>query len=257
MSAWKDSMATHINLPAPGLDISHPKLRHILCAQSLKVLSMRLRFCLHPELNPIRLFAPSKTIFVRVPKNASSSIVSMLYPVPGANKLPHFSAEFYRRVFPSQFRDWLVFAPLRNPLDRLASAFTYYREKTTIPQERQLMDEDLPFLRTFSDFVHWLNDQEDISAPRIMQWHHFRRQSDFVSDARGALITNLLFPVEDMSDGIARLQKHANITGAVPRLNVTRPLDLSGLPLARVTAHYAGDIALWERCMDEKSIETA
>lgn len=118
------------------------------------------------------------------------------------------------------------------------------------------MDEKFPFLKTFPDFVHWLNDQPDLSKPQIMQWHHFRHQSDFVVGAKGEIITNLLFPVEDMSVGMERLKKHANISGEIPRLNVTRPLDLSNLPLARITEYYAKDIALWEQCIEKKSIET-
>lgn len=249
-------MRIQSTFPAPGLEVSHPVLRHIPGAQSLKVLNKRLWFALYPERSPMRLFAPNKAIFVRVPKNASSSIVSMLYSDPDANDLPHFSAEFYQRVFPSQFRDWFVFAPLRNPLKRFASAFTYYREKTTLSKERQLMDEEFAFLKTFPDFVHWLNDQPELFLPRIMQWHHFRPQMDFVTDTGGDIITNLLFPVEDMSVGMARLQKHASITGEVPRLNVSRPLDMSDLPLARIRAYYANDIALWERCIEQKTIET-
>ncbi len=238
-------------MPAAGLQISRLSLPKPL-AETVQVGRHRIRHALAPGRSPMRLFEQTCLIFVRVPKNASNSLMSVLYPGVAPATLPHYSAEYYRRVFPRAFRVMPSFAPLRHPLDRFASAFTYYRFTSQKPEERQLMDNDLPFLKTLEDFVHWLNDQPDLSAVRILRWHHFHRQTAYICDARGRVIVDLLFPVEEMGPG---LQALSGVLGRVPevgRLNMSRAHGSDGLPMGRIRTYYQDDIALWEIVMAQK-----
>lgn len=233
--------------PTPGIDVSRPGLARLPFIHDIKIARSRLRFARDPQSSPMRLFAPSRTIFVRVPKNASTSIAALLYPDTPTEWLPHYGADFYRRVFPAAFAEYLVFAPLRDPLERFVSAFTYYREKTTVPEERRLMDEELPFIKTLEDFVLWLNDQDDPGATKIMRWDHFRPQRDYICDGAGRVITDLLFPVDDMGPGMELLGRHVGCDPEVPQLNRSRRQGFADLPLDRIRAHYAVDLELWDK----------
>lgn len=233
------------NRPA-GLDMSHNLPLPDTITREAKVIQHRLRAALWHRTSPLRAFAGTNTIFVRIPKNASNSLLAQLYPDVPPPALPHHSAEFYRRVFPRAFRTALVFAPIRHPLDRFASAFTYYREVSKNPAERRLMDHDLSFLRTLRDFVHWLDDQPDLTRVPILHWHHFHQQTAYVCAPDGRVITDLMFPVEDMSRGLAILSDHTGRRADPQRLNPSRPQSLKGLPITRIAAHYSDDLTLWE-----------
>ncbi len=244
--------------PSPGLETGwNSPFRGVSLASSAKVARTRIDIALNRQTDPMRLFAPSQTIFVRVPKNASNSIMAWLYPGVRPGALAHYGADFYRRVYPREFARYLVFAPLRHPLERFASAFSYYRNTSTIAAERALMDGELAGLRTLEDFVLWLNNQPDWSQIRLLYWHHFRLQRDYICDANGKLIVDLLFPVEDMSEGLRLIGRYAEVGGAMPRLNQSVPQQLGDLPLDRVRAHYAEDIAIWERAFAGKAIVTS
>lgn len=232
-------------LPAPGLDISKGPLAALPFAKELKILRNKLQFARHPESSPMTLFAPSRTIFVRVPKNASTAILSFLYGDQEGEALPHYGADFYRRLFPKEFADYLSFAVIRNPMERFASAFTYYKESSTVPEERRLMDETLSFIDDFDSFLRWLNEQEDLSQVEIMKWHHFRLQRDYICDPKGTPIVDLLFTVENMTPGLEALQSFTKRSGEVPRKNASRKQPLENLPLERIEAYYAEDTALW------------
>jgi hypothetical protein len=234
------------NRPA-GLDMSLNTGLPAPVTREIKVIQHRLRHALWPMSSPLTAFGQTRTIFVRIPKNASNSILAQLYPQVTPAALPHYAAEFYRRVVPRAFRAALVFAPIRHPLERFASAFTYYREVSTTPQERRLMDHDLPFLKTLQDFALWLNDQPDLTRVPVLGWHHFHQQTAYVCAPDGRVITDLMFPVEDMSQGLALLAAHTGQTDTIPHLNPSPPHPLDGLPLDRIAAHYADDMALWDR----------
>lgn len=243
------------NLPA-GLDMSRHTGLPGPVTREVKVIQHRLRHAIWPKTNPMIAFGQTRTIFVRIPKNASNSILAQLYPQVTPAALPHYSADYYRRVVPRAFRAALVFAPIRHPLERFASAFTYYREVSTTPQERQLMDHELPFLKTLQDFTHWLDDQPDLTRVPILNWHHFHQQTAYVCAPDGRVITDLMFPVEDMAQGLSRLAAHTGQTAITPHLNPSPSHPLDGLPLDRIAAHYADDLALWDQVYAARALLT-
>lgn len=199
-----------------------------------------------PDASPLSLFSQHKAIFVRVPKNASSSLMQFLYPGADNLSLPHFGADYYRRVFPKHFERYLVFSPLRNPIERFASAFSYYKHVSTVPAERRMMDCDLSFIKTFDDFVCWLNDLEALEDAEIMNWLHFRRQRDYICNASGEMIVDMLFPVEDMKPGLSLLGEFLGTTSEITHLNSSGKPQLDHLQLDRIEQHYKEDRELWE-----------
>jgi len=237
----------------PGLEVNNKYLKRIPYSQNVKILKTKLKFKLHAQDNPIAHFSKAETIFVRIPKNASSSLFQLLFPET-KYELPHYSAEFYKTLFPDYYQKWLVFAPLRNPLDRIASAFTYYRSYTKVPAEKKLMEEKYSFLKTFEDFVHWFNDVEHIEEQEMMRWSHFRKQTDYICDANNNVIVDLLFPVEDMERGLELLHKRYHFTEEVPHKNKSAPQKYDKLPVKAIERYFSEDFKIWNQAINDKII---
>lgn len=248
-------VAARSALPSPGFEIAEEKLQSRLpFSQSLKRLLIRLRFARNADRDGVAAFRKNQTMFIRIPKNASTSICRLIYPDTPKSELPgHQSADYYRFAVPNLFERSLVCAALRNPHDRFYSAFNYYKNTTTVPEERHLMDVELSFIRDANDFISYLRDQPDLLSTPIMTWHHFRRQVDFITDARGNVIVDLLFPIEDIDQGIAIVQKHLGFTGVLERRNKSRGPSLDAWP-DFLAAHYQPDQELWEQVMAQKVV---
>ena len=237
----------------PGLEVNNKYLKRIPYSQNVKILKTKLKFKLHAQDNPITHFSKAEAFFIRIPKNASTSLSQFLFPET-KYELPHYSAEFYKTLFPNYYSKWLVFAPLRNPLDRIASAFTYYRSYTKVPAEKKLMEEEYSFLKTFEDFVYWLNDIEHIEEQEIMRWSHFRKQTDFICDTNGDIIVDLLFPIEDMKKGIEFLRKRYKATGEIPHNNKSTTQKHDTLPTKPIERYFSEDFKVWSQAISDKII---
>ncbi|MGB3625092.1 MAG: sulfotransferase family 2 domain-containing protein [Henriciella sp.] len=232
--------------PAPGLEVHHPLARRPAgLMREAKVAVQRLKYQLRPDMSPLKVFSPHRAMFVRLPKNASTSLMDFLYPDVPASFLPHFGADYYRRVFPNHFTQYLVFASLRNPLERFASAFSYYKNFSTVPEERKMMDEDLSFIKTMEDFLYWLNDHERLENAEVMNWLHFRRQRDYICDTSGNMIVDMMFPIEDMQPGLKVLGRFTGVERRITRRHASAKTKVGRLPLDRVRDHYGEDTALW------------
>ena len=70
------------------------------------------------ELNVKKSVIEAKKLFIHIPKNAGTSISSVLY---GRN-LPHFTIEFYQKISPDIVNSVESFSVIRNPVDRFLSA---------------------------------------------------------------------------------------------------------------------------------------
>lgn len=251
----KEIIVSRSASPSPGLEVSSSGMASRLpFANSLKKFWIRLRYAKDPNNDGVGAFRDSGTMFIRVPKNATSSVCDLLYTGVEFEHLPgHQSAEFFRFAVPKLFAKSLVCASIRDPRERFYSAFNYYRHSTKVPAERQLMDEELSFIQTMDDFISYLNGQPDLAATKIMRWHHFRRQVDFITDAKGRVIVDLLFPVEDSHDAIALLKKHSGFAGELERKNTSRG-DRSGEWPDFLANYYRSDQSLWEQVFADKLV---
>lgn len=248
-------MAARSSLPSPGFDTDDKNLRSRLpFSQALKRLLIRLRYAWSADRDGVAAFRDSQTMFIRIPKNATTSICHLIYPDTPVSKRPgHQSADYFRFAVPKLYEAALVCASLRNPHARFYSAFNYYKSTTTVPEERRMMDTVLSFIRNADDFIAYLREQPDLAATPIMTWHHFRRQVDFITDADGNVIVDLLFPVEDTDLGIALLRQHHAFGGALGHENVSNGPPPGAWPDFLAT-YYQPDQTLWEQVLAQKAV---
>ncbi len=69
-------------------------------------------------------------IFIHIPKTAGTSLLQVMEVNPPADHLRHATAAVYQRMHPDLWRSAYKFTFVRDPMDRLASAFYFLQNKT-------------------------------------------------------------------------------------------------------------------------------
>lgn len=117
-----------------------------------------------------------KIIFIHIPKAAGTSIANEIF----CNKQPgHFMWSDYKLIDKSKYREYFKFSFVRNPYDRLVSAYFYLRQGGGNKFDKGFSNEYLSELDTFEKFVYKFKDE-----PKIKEWVHFVPQSKFIMDGK-------------------------------------------------------------------------
>jgi hypothetical protein len=134
------------------------------------------------------------TIFIHVPKTAGVSVSRALYGRP----LGHFTAVDIRRVLPREFGSLFTFGVVRNPLNRLISAYRFARAGGT--SEMRMKKPGIystEEFRTFDSFVfEWLVHQDLSSVDGV-----FRPQYLYLCDKSG-IIVDYVATIENLCNDI-------------------------------------------------------
>ncbi len=135
----------------------------------------------------LRRFAPGKTpflepmhqremIFVHVPKAAGSSLKELLY---GGRMGGHRSIAEFAAYDPGRTRHYFKCAFVRNPWDRLYSAYSFLTQgQDTSGRDKRFAQTYLAPFGDFDSFVQALGDPAT-RAP-VMRYDHFRPQSHWI-----------------------------------------------------------------------------
>jgi hypothetical protein len=102
-------------------------------------------------------FEKTKTIFIHIPKNAGTSIAKTVY----GQSLGHIPISRYKSYNKEKYQTYFKFAVIRNPWDRLYSAYKYLKAREGKPQwlDGQFADKYLRGLDTFEAFVLKLSER--------------------------------------------------------------------------------------------------
>jgi len=120
-----------------------------------------------------REFDRSRCIFVHVPKTAGVAIAQTLFGNLAGGHTPAF---LYEVVFPRRkFESYFKFAFVRNPWDRLLSAYNFLLSGGMTDADRLWAQEHLSSVSDFSDFVC-----NRLSSPAVFSHVHFVPQYWFL-----------------------------------------------------------------------------
>jgi len=123
-------------------------------------------------------FLSKKSIFVHVPKTAGTSIWESCFNEKGAGHTPY---SWYQRIAPKQCREYFTFSFVRNPWDRLVSAYHYLLERGPLERDSGWSDLVRSF-NGFDDFVHnWM------CLENIEKHIHFVPQYRFLINRYGVI----------------------------------------------------------------------
>jgi hypothetical protein len=127
----------------------------------------------------LRPFDEHRCIFVHIPKCAGVSVCRALFGnLAGGHKtIGQYQIIFSRTEFESYFK----FTFVRNPWDRLFSAYNFLSRGGMTKRDREWAKKNLAAFSSFDDFVkRWLNPSS------IHQYIHFLPQHSFICTPSGA-----------------------------------------------------------------------
>jgi hypothetical protein len=180
-------------------------------------------------------------IFVHVPRVAGTSIARALY---GPKCTRHHSIRYYKTVAPAFWASADSFAVLRDPFDRVASAYAFVRTGgTEICRLSDVFVRQTAHLRCMDDYLSFIEERNDLSRDFVM-----RPQSWFVSDLiTGELLVKRLFLYGRDDEALGTFLKGHGVD-KLPRLNpsIRNPLELSSGQKRRIERIYARDFELVE-----------
>lgn len=110
----------------------------------------------------LRPFDQTRSIFVHVPKCAGSSIAMALYGSRvGSRDGSHMTVGWYQLAFDEKtFNAYFKFTFVRNPWDRLLSAYRFVKAGGMSKADRDWADNVLSRFSSFDDFVkRWLTEK--------------------------------------------------------------------------------------------------
>ena len=129
------------------------------------------------RMNPYSpCFEERKAVFIHIPKAAGSSIASALF---GGN-VGHKPYSRFHAYAPKELQEYFTFSFVRNPWDRLYSAYRYFAAVVGQCQHRdhRWASEMLAGKPDFQSFVSSLGNPA--YRRRVLRYDHFRDQSGWV-----------------------------------------------------------------------------
>ncbi|MEP3387245.1 MAG: sulfotransferase family 2 domain-containing protein, partial [Reichenbachiella sp.] len=158
-------------------------------------------------------FYAHKCIFVHIPKAAGIAISQSLFNNLGGG---HETIQYYQEILkPSDFEHFYKFTIVRNPWDRLHSAYEYLKSGGFGPNDKTWFLNNLSTFKNFEDFVlNWLS-KENSNA-----YIHFNPQVNFLKDQHGKINFDLIGRYETLSDDVDQIKQRLNIPHKLQNKNV-------------------------------------
>lgn len=165
-----------------------------------------LRSSVNEEGYSLKGYDDLNCIFVRIPKCASQSISKALFGNLGGG---HRSIFQYRLIFsPQEFDKYFKFTFVRNPWDRVASAFFYHRERW--PSSIFASFPDL------NSFVHEWLDEENIATVSA-----FRPQHTFICGTNNNIELDFIGYFENIEEDFNKVTQKLGIDCRLKTTNKT------------------------------------
>jgi len=143
-------------------------------------------------------------LFVHVPKCAGTTIIRQKPLAYG-----HRSAQFFVWRDPALFAQSFTFGFVRNPFDRLVSAFHYLRSDKTSVRDGEFGRRAVGQYADFRDFVTDL--RHGAVQRRTLGWVHFLPQTYYLCDRRGRVLVDMVGRTESFADDLERINARTGL----------------------------------------------
>lgn len=140
----------------------------------------------------------NRAFFIHIPKNAGTSIATLLGLQRPADY--HAPAIAFRSADRRLYDQSFSFAVVRNPWDRLVSAYHFVSRDSVFADDRRWREAHLAHAKDFRAFVRALN--RPLFRGRVLANQLFTPQWHFLTDLSGRLIVNHIVRHEALDDGI-------------------------------------------------------
>jgi hypothetical protein len=162
----------------------------------------------------LRGFDEHECIFIHIPKTGGLSLSQSLFGNRGGGHRTYFS--YFPIYSPEEFQQYFKFAIVRNPWDRLVSAYFFLQEGGVTDTDQQWFKQNLSQYDNFEEFVHgWLTKQNSYS------YLHFIPQHYYVAH-RGRIMIDKVYKLENISSAVADLNTKLGVDISLPHKNKTQ-----------------------------------
>lgn len=177
----------------------------------------------------LRSFDKYKCIYVHIPKCAGISISNSLFKSKAGG---HLTATDYQLIFSRQeFNTYFKFAFVRNPWDRLYSAYTFMKKGGRHPGDKRWADKHLSSFNDFESFVrNW------VTVENIHKSTHFKSQYEYLFSPSGEKLVDFIGYYENLQSDFEKVRQKLNIEADLLSLNKT------GATTAQFKNHYTSEI---------------
>ncbi len=200
---------------------SVPELYRKQCYKYLHYSSYKkLRTTVYPSQKgdfSLRGFDKRKAIFVHIPKAAGTSVALSIY-----GELPyHYKAIDYYVIFGRKtFNDYFKFCFVRNPWDRLYSAYRFLIKGGWDENDKAWALKNIAEYKSFDEFVKgWLTPEN------LYSYMHFIPQYEFVCDHRKRILVDYIGYFETINEDFDTICGILNIPAKLEHTNKSTELD--------------------------------
>lgn len=163
----------------------------------------------------IKLYREKGLLFIHIPKSAGTTVARSIL----GRRAGHFTAsEILNEIGLEEFNSMFSFSVVRNPFDRLASAYHYARQGGgSEGSVRKLKAYNSEAFSSFQSFVkNWLVNQDLTQTPII-----FRPQYLFVCNELDDVLVQYIAHAEELDELSDMLKKSVHISADFNQLNTT------------------------------------
>ncbi len=141
-------------------------------------------------------FSEKKAIFIHIPKTAGKSICKNLFHVKRVGHMPYI---WYQGIAPKQCSEYFTFSIVRNPWDRVVSAYSYLLRGGAIKRDFGL-SKIVRKYEGFDDFVgKWMCKEN------IENHTHFIPQYRFIENQYGVIDIDFIGRFETLQSDINKV----------------------------------------------------
>lgn len=155
----------------------------------------------------------NRCIFIHIPKAAGTSVTRTLFRADSR----HLNYMDYQRANPRKFKKYFKFTFVRNPWDRLFSAYSFLARGGMNDLDHAWAGKNLSNYPDFESFVHgWVNEKN------IWSWVHFKPQHWWLCDGRHRIQVDFVGRFEQMDKDVSFVQQRLGLPiQPLPKINVT------------------------------------
>ncbi|WP_200348644.1 sulfotransferase family 2 domain-containing protein [Halochromatium glycolicum] len=157
-------------------------------------------------------FDEKKAIFIHIPKCAGVSVNKKLF---GNLAGGHTTFNEYSVIFePRLLTEYFKFTIVRNPWDRLVSAYFFLKNGGFDEEDRNWSEKELKYISSFEDFVKiWL------SRSNIWKWPHFRPQYHYMLEKREKVYIDFVAFFENIHEDFSYITSRLEMQCSLPVSN--------------------------------------
>ncbi|EOI5271974.1 sulfotransferase family 2 domain-containing protein [Campylobacter coli] len=163
-----------------------------------------------------------KCIFIHVPKVAGSSIERVIYQTDKW-LVGHRKANDYMIFNKDKFESYFSFGFVRNPYDRVVSAYHYLKNGGGTLGDEKWAKENIYKYSSFKEFVLDLKNPK--IQNKILNWMHFIPQYKFLCDNESNILVNFTGRFENLEEDFKKILKILNRKDQLMHINKSNHVD--------------------------------